>query len=108
MENEKRTITGCNEEIVKRLTQQNEAYLTDYDRIQWDEGVKILKESKIIGVDLIDEPVPDGLYLILKRPNDDIIAFLIEPAECDDIGIPGPILAGVYTLQEGKGCKNQN
>ena len=107
MRNENKTSTGARK-AVKELLEQNDDYMANYDLITWDEGVKILKESEVVDVELIDEPLVDGLYLILRRPTGEIIAFLIEPVESDDMGIPAPIHAGVYTLQEGKGCTDQS
>lgn len=58
---------------------QDADYMTN--RGQIIDGARLddlTRGAQILGIDVIDYPLTDGLYLFIKRPAGDVIALLIE------------------------------
>ena len=63
----------------------------DLDGEQLDD---LTRGAVILGVETIDYPLTDGLYIYLKRPAGDVIAlFLDAAADCGTLKISGVTIA---------------
>ena len=78
---------------------QDDDYFNDHiagcgKDIDGEELDALTRGAVILGVDPVDYPLTDGLYIYLKRPAGDVIAlFLDAAADCGALKISGATIA---------------